>query len=226
MLPPGDRHPGPHPMATWALMAASGLCFLLELNQPSTGAMEAFLRAWGMVPREYTAGRDLAPYIPLPFWTTMLTSTFLHGGLAHLVGNLLYLWMVGGQIERTVGHGRFLACYVACGVASGLCHLLVAGPSSVPLVGASGAISGLLAVYLVLFRGGPIRLLTRSGVVAVPATVLLGLWILIQLVNDRGALTAMLETGGRAHASQVGAFVAGLALGRALGASRRSMAWT
>jgi membrane associated rhomboid family serine protease len=213
MIPIGDDHEaGPAPLVTWALIALNMAAFLLELTQPSQGALQSFIQAWGVVPREYSAGRDLAPQIPLPFWTTLLTSMFLHGGWAHLLGNMLYLWIFGDNIEKRVGHARFLAFYLVCGLAAGLGHVLFNSQSGVPTVGASGAISGVLGGYLLLFPRNRVRVLTGYGVSSVPAVVMLGIWILIQFVNGFGSIARTPETGGVAYIAHIAGFVAGLVL--------------
>jgi len=215
MLPIGDdRSDGPRAVTTIVLVVLNVLAFLVELNQPSPEALQSYIQAWGVVPREYSAGRDLAPYIPLPFWTTLLTSMFLHGGWAHLGGNMLYLWIFGDNIERALGRARFLGFYLVCGIAAAFAHIALSSSSNVPTVGASGAISGILGAYLVLFPGNRVRVLTSSGVAAVPAAYMLGIWILIQLVNGMGAIANTPETGGIAYAAHVGGFLAGVLLAK------------
>src|SRR5512134_419980 len=201
MLPIGDdRHQGgPAPLVTIGLVILNVLAFLLELSQPSEGALQSFIQAWGVVPREYAAATDLAPTIPLPYWTTLLTSMFLHGGWMHLGGNMLYLWIFGDNIERLVGHLRFLTFYLLCGFAAGLAHIFFSLNSVIPTVGASGAISGVLGGYLLLFPKNRVRVLTRGGVAHVPAIVVLGFWIFIQLINGMGSIANTSETGGVAY---------------------------
>jgi membrane associated rhomboid family serine protease len=212
------------PLVTYALIAANVVAFLLELNQPSEGALNAFIESWGVVPREYSAGQDLPPGIPLPFWVTLLTSMFLHGGWAHLGGNMLYLWIFGDNIERMVGHLRFLTFYAVCGIAAGLAHILANSGSTVPTVGASGAISGVLGGYLVLFPHNRVRVLMRGGIVPVPAAMMLGLWILIQFVNGVGSIADTSETGGVAYLAHIGGFAAGVVLIWLFAAGRRRLA--
>jgi membrane associated rhomboid family serine protease len=214
MFPVGDDQVvgGPPKVITVALVAVNVLAFLLELGQGSQGALQSFIQAWGVVPREYTLGRDIAPTIPLPFWSTLVTSMFLHGGWLHLGGNMLYLWIFGDNLEKVMGHARFLTFYLVCGIAAALAHIAFSGGSTVPTVGASGAISGVLGGYLVLFPRNQVRVLTRGGIMAVPAIVVLGFWILIQLVNGIGSIATTSETGGVAYLAHVGGFVAGLVL--------------
>ena len=223
MIPIGDDRygDGSPALVTLGLVALNVLAFVLELTQPSPGALQSLIQAWGVVPREYTAARDLAPYIPLPFWTTLFTSMFLHGGFAHLGGNMLYLWIFGDNVERRLGRGRFLLFYLACGVAAAFAHILFNSRSGVPTVGASGAMSGVLGGYLLLFPQNRVRVMTSAGVTAVPAVVMLGLWILIQFVSGFGTIAQTEETGGVAYMAHIGGFLAGMALVTLMGARRR-----
>src|SRR6476620_7818160 len=199
MFPIGDDDQGQRngaAIVTVALIALNVMAFLLELGQGSEGALQSFITAWGVVPREYTTGHDIAPLIPLPFWSTLLTSMFLHGGWMHLGGNMLYLWIFGDNLEKVMGHARFLLFYLVCGIAAGLAHIAFAGGSNVPTVGASGAISGVLGGYLLLFPRNRVRVLMRGGIVAMPAITVLGFWILIQLVSGIGSIATTSDTGG------------------------------
>jgi membrane associated rhomboid family serine protease len=137
---------------------------------------------------------------------------FLHGGWMHLGGNMLYLWIFGDNLERVMGAARYAAFYLVCGIAAGLAHILFAGGSTVPSVGASGAISGVLGGYLLLFPRNRVRVLTRGGVASVPAIVVLGLWIVIQLVSQLGSIADTSQGGGVAYMAHIGGFVAGMAL--------------
>jgi rhomboid family protein len=213
MFPIGDDRVsgGPAAIVTLGLVVLNVLVFLFEASQPP-GALQSFIQAWGVVPREYTLGRDLAPTIPLPFWSTLITSMFLHGGWMHLGGNMLYLWIFGDNLEKVMGNARFLVFYLACGIAAGLAHILFSGASNVPTVGASGAISGVLGGYLVLFPRNRVRVLTRGGIVALPAIAVLGFWIVIQLINGLGSLAVRTETGGVAYMAHIGGFIAGIVL--------------
>jgi len=228
MIPIGDDKygDGSPALVTLGLVALNVLAFVLELTQPSPGALQSLIQAWGVVPREYAAGRDLAPQIPLPFWSTLFTSMFLHGGWAHLGGNMLYLWIFGDNLEKAMGPLRFLVFYLACGVGAGLAHVVFNSGSSVPTVGASGAISGILGGYLMLFPRNRVRVLTNYGVGSVPAAYMLGVWILIQLVSSAGAIAQTGEGGGVAYLAHVGGFVVGLVLVRFFARSGRSQtAW-
>jgi membrane associated rhomboid family serine protease len=228
MFPIGDeRGPGESGAAivTIALIALNVLAFLLELGQRSEGALQSFITAWGVVPREYAVRRDLPPYIPLPYWSTLITSMFLHGGWMHLGGNMLYLWIFGDNIERELGRARYLVFYLVCGLAAGLAHIWFSSASSVPSVGASGAISGVLGGYLLLFPHNRVRVLTRYGVTTVPAVVLLGFWIVIQLISQAGSIARTSEGGGVAYMAHIGGFAAGLLLVKVFAVGRpRTMA--
>ena len=220
MIPIGDEQVtgGPPPLLNYALIALNVLAFLLELSQPSERALQSFITAWGVVPREYSSGHDIAPLIPLPFWSTLITSMFLHGGWMHLGGNMLYLWIFGDNLNKLMGQVRYLLFYIVCGLAAGLAHIAFNSGSGVPSVGASGAISGVLGGYMVLFPRNRVRVMMRGGITAVPAYVMLGLWILIQIVS--GAMDQGGEGGGVAFMAHIGGFAAGLVLVKLFAAGR------
>jgi membrane associated rhomboid family serine protease len=224
MFPIGDENESAAGVAfvTMGLIALNILAFLFEINQPSEAALQSFVEAWGVVPREYSAGQDLPPGIPYPYWTTLLTSMFLHGGWAHLGGNMLFLWIFGDNIEHRLGHLRFLAFYLVCGLAAGLAHILANASSGVPTVGASGAISGVLGGYLLLFPRNRVYVMTYGGVATVPAMLMLGLWIVLQFVNSFGSVANTPETGGVAYLAHIGGFIAGLVLAPLFGMGRRT----
>ena len=214
MLPIGDDEGSAQGarIVTIALIALNVLAFFVELGQGSEGALQSFITAWGVVPREFSVGHDLPPTIPLPFWSTLITSMFLHGGWMHLGGNMLYLWIFGDNLERVMGAAKYAAFYLVCGIAAGLAHILFAGGSMVPSVGASGAISGVLGGYLLMFPQNRVKVLTRGGVASVPAIVVLGMWIVIQLVSQLGSIAETSQGGGVAYMAHIGGFVAGMAL--------------
>ena len=223
MFPIGDdnEHSG-LAFVTIGLIALNGLAFLLEISQPSDAHVQAFITAWGVVPREYSAGVDLPPRIPYPLWTTLLTSMFLHGGWGHLGGNMLFLWIFGDNIEHRIGHLRFIVFYLACGLAAGLAHIVFNSSSVIPTVGASGAISGILGGYLLLFPRNRVYVITWGGVATVPAIFMLGLWIVTQFINGVGEIARTDETGGVAYMAHIGGFVAGMVLAPLLAAGRAS----
>jgi len=226
MFPIGDDDQGSGrgpAIVTIALIVLNVLVFMLELGQGSEASLQSFITAWGVVPREYSVGRDLPPLIPFPFWATLITSMFLHGGWMHLGGNMLYLWIFGDNIERAMGSVRYLIFYLICGIAAGFAHIMFAGGSAVPSVGASGAISGVLGGYLLLFPHNRVRVLSRAGVTSVPAIVVLGFWIVIQLISQVGSIGRTSEGGGVAYMAHIGGFVAGCALTLMLGGKRRAL---
>jgi membrane associated rhomboid family serine protease len=225
MFPIGDERVqgGPPAIATIGLIVLNVIAFLVELTQPSEGALQSFIQAWGVVPREYSAVRDLPPTIPLPFWTTLVTSMFLHGGWMHLGGNMLYLWIFGDNVEKMMGAMRFTIFYLACGLAASFAHIAFGPASNIPAVGASGAISGVLGGYLVLFPHNRVRVLTRGGVASVPAIVVLGFWIVLQLINGIGSMATTTETAGVAYMAHIGGFVAGLLLVKIMSSARRPL---
>lgn len=225
MIPIGDEeNTGSLPVVTFALIALNVLVFVFEIAKPSQAAVQSFIQAWGVVPREYAVRKDFVPTIPLPYWSTLVTSMFLHGGWAHLGGNMLYLWIFGDNLERAMGAARFLLFYLLCGIAAGVAHILFNAGSSVPTVGASGAISGVLGGYLILFPRNRVRVLTYGRVVAVPAFYVLGFWIVLQFINGVGAVATTPETAGIAYVAHIGGFVAGVVLVRLFASGPRRMA--
>jgi membrane associated rhomboid family serine protease len=235
MLPVGDEndHAG-IAFVTIALIVMNVVAFLNEINR-APEAVQAFIFAWGVVPREFSVGGDLPPYIPYPYWSTLLTSMFLHGGWGHLGSNMLFLWIFGDNIEHRLGHLRFVLFYLGSGLAASVAHIFFNAGSIVPAVGASGAISGVLGGYLLLFPRNNVYVLTWGGVMAVPAVFMLGLWILMQFINGVGSIATTEETGGGgvAYMAHIGGFIAGLVLapifasGRqtALTSPRRDQRW-
>ena len=222
MFPIGDENlenTGPA-FITIGLIALNVLAFFLEINQPTDAAVQAFITAWGVVPHEYTSGVDLPPTIPYPLWTTLLTSMFLHGGWGHLGGNMLFLWIFGDNLEHRIGHLRFIIFYLVCGIAAGLAHIVFNSGSVVPTVGASGAISGVLGGYLLMFPRNRVHVLTYGGVASVPAVFMLGLWILMQFINGVGEVARTPETGGVAYIAHIGGFLAGMVLAPLLATGR------
>jgi membrane associated rhomboid family serine protease len=218
VFPIGDEPNGRRltPVVNYTLIAANVLVFLYQLTlsdvRPgfaSPSDLEAFIYRWGAVPREISDGQDLF---------ALLTSMFLHGGWLHIGGNMLFLWVFGDNVEDTMGHARYLLFYLLTGIAAGLAQVVVDPDSAIPLVGASGAISGILGAYIVLFPHGNIRTLVFLGffvtVVMVPAWVQIGLWVLLQFFNGFASLAPTQETegGGVAYFAHIGGFLAGAAL--------------
>jgi membrane associated rhomboid family serine protease len=202
LFPIGDDNSSrrPLPVVTYALIALNVLVFFIELNQG-----ESFIRQWAVVPRQLVAN----PSAEIP---TIFTSMFMHAGWMHLLGNMLFLWIFGDNVEDHLGRAKFLIFYLVCGIAATLAQVAVSAESSIPNLGASGAISGVLAGYLVFFPKGRVRVLMRGRVVALPALVVIGLWIVLQLISGIASFTQSAQTGGIAYMAHIGGFVAGLAL--------------
>ena len=209
MFPIGDENRGirSRPIVTWSLIGLNILVFLFQLSLDEADLFR-FIMDWGTVPREISNGDDLF---------ALVTCMFLHGGWLHIAGNMLFLWVFGDNVEDTMGHLKFLAFYLLCGIAASGLQVIVDSDSRIPLIGASGAISGVLAAYLILFPKGKIRTLILIGVpivILVPAWGMIGYWIVIQFINGIASLgPETAETGGGvAYFAHIGGFIAGAAL--------------
>lgn len=190
-----------------------GLCvmvFLWQVSLPEPAASNAFF-SFGAVPAVIFDYRDLPAAVAiLPGELTLVTSMFLHAGWLHLGGNMLYLWIFGDNIEDAMGHFRFIAFYLACGIAGALAHILSDPASVVPMVGASGAIAGVLGAYLVLYPRVRVLMLVLFGIpIRLPAYIVLGGWVLLQVFNAYSGDTA---AGGTAWWAHIGGFVTGVLL--------------
>ena len=211
MIPLRDINPrgGGVPFVNIALIIANILMFFWEL---SLGArLQGTIASIGFVPAEFFSGAAARESVDI------LTSMFLHGGWLHLGGNMLYLWIFGDNIEDRMGHGRYLVFYLVCGYAAALSHALFSASSTLPAIGASGAVAGVLGAYLVLFPRAHVMTLIPLGFFItmrqLPAMLVLGLWFVMQLftgVASIGVDTA--QTGGVAWFAHIGGFVAGLLL--------------
>jgi len=205
MFPIGDDDSARRsfPIVTYALIALNVLFFLVELN-----GGDAFIRQWAFIPARF--GQDPSGNV-----ATIFTSMFMHGGWLHLGGNMLYLWIFGDNVEDEFGPIKFLLFYLACGIAAIFAQYVVLPQSSLPNVGASGAIAGVLGGYLLLFPQARVRVLLRNQIVALPALVVLGLWIVLQVFSGVGSIaptSQTQDTGGVAYMAHVGGFVAGFVL--------------
>ena len=229
MLPIGDDNADRRiaPLINYALIAINVLVFVLLQGM---GGNEKFTYAYSTVPAEILTGRDIATAMleptPVPVYFTLITSMFMHGGWAHLLGNMLFLWVFGDNIENRIGHARYLIFYLVCGIIASLSHVFISGASSeIPSLGASGAISGVLGEYLLLFPSRRVRVMMGRGVGEVPAFVALGIWIVFQIINGMGMLGGDGTGGGVAYAAHIGGFIAGLALIKLfdIGGTKRSV---
>lgn len=202
MFPIGDDDSARRtfPAVTYGLIALNVLFFLVELN-----GGDSFIQQWSVVPRRLVEN-------PASDFPTIFTSMFMHGGWVHLLGNMLYLWIFGDNVEDAFGHVKFLIFYLLCGVAATFAQVLFSAGSNIPNLGASGAIAGVLAAYIVLFPREQVRVLMGRGVIPMPALVVIGLWIVLQFISGIGSITASAQTGGVAYMAHIGGFLAGLVL--------------
>lgn len=213
MIPIRDDNPTRStPWLTWTLIAICSAIFLWEWSLGSAAQQAIF--GYGLIPARLLEGAVLPPDIPtIPPMLTIFSSMFLHGGWMHLIGNMLYLWIFADNIEDRMGHGRFLIFYLLCGIGAAIAQALPAPDSTVPMVGASGAISGVLGAYLVLFPRARVTVVIPLGfylhVTRLPALAVLGLWFALQLMSEALSGDANSGVAFRAH---IGGFVAGLAL--------------
>jgi membrane associated rhomboid family serine protease len=221
------------PYVNYLLIAINILVFVFLQG---IGQNTRFTYAYSTVPEEILTGKDVVTsdrvvadpasgedfsvpglqQTPIPVFLTLLTSMFMHGGIAHILGNMLYLWIFGDNVEDAAGHGRYLVFYLVCGIIASLSQVFstvaFGGDPLVPSLGASGAISGVLAGYLVLFPRKRVYVLFFRFVQAVPAIVAIGIWFLFQLISGIGMLGQGSQGGGVAYAAHVGGFIAGLVL--------------
>jgi membrane associated rhomboid family serine protease len=208
------------------LLIGSNLIVFFLLQQ--AGGNSDFTYGWSVIPKELTTGTDLtanqtitvdgkertlpqAPG-PTPIYLTVLSSMFMHGGYLHLFGNLLYLWIFGDNVEHRFGGLPFLALYLGAGIAGTAVQVFLVPDGVIANLGASGAISGVLGAYFLLFPRNRVRVILFYFIVSVPAVIVIGMWIAFQFFNGLGAVTATQETaGGVAYGAHVGGFFAGLA---------------
>lgn len=227
MLPIGDQdEPGDFPFVNIAIILINVAVFVL-LQLPS----DAFTMGFSVIPKEITHGIDLVGQVavqlpdgtteaieeapgPSPIWLTLFSSMFMHGGWAHIGGNMLFLFIFGDNVERALGHIKYVAFYLVCGLIAAYAQVLSSPESVIPSLGASGAISGVLAAYLVLFPTNKVRVILTLGIIflrpiAVPALVMIGVWAVLQFVNGLGAIAVTDQTSGVAYWAHIGGFIAG-----------------
>ena len=186
------------PFITIALIVLNAVAFLFELSIPGSN-MRGFLRAFALIPADF-------------FWPAIFTSMFLHSGWLHFLGNMLYLWIFGDNVEERLGHFVFLTFYFACGTAAAIAHVFMNPASVLPTMGASGAIAGVMGAYFVLYPQSRIHTLIFLGfffrIVEMPAVVLLGIWFVIQFFSGTASMGS--EAGGVAFWAHVAGFLAGM----------------
>ena len=216
MLPISDDNTSRRiaPVVTYALITLNILFFFVELS-----GGDAFIEKWALVPSRFLAnpGGDIL---------TVFTSMFMHAGWIHLAGNMLYLWIFGDNVESRFGHVKFSIFYLLCGIAATFAQLGFSSGSNVPTLGASGAIAGVLGAYILLFPQGKVNVLMGRGVIPMPALVVIGFWIVLQLFSGIGSIANTADTGGVAYMAHIGGFIAGFVLTFWFRASRGAPAVT
>lgn len=220
MIPIRDDIPSrTYPYVTVALLVLNVAVFLYQLTLDVNG-LERFIYATAAIPAELTSMAEVRPVDVLPVELTLLTAMFVHGGLLHLGGNMLFLWIFGDNVEDRFGHFRFLFFYLAAGVAASMVHILIEPGSVVPMVGASGAIAGVLGAYFMLFPRAQVQTLVILplfiSMARLPAVLFLGFWFLFQVLSS-----GLSAGAGVAWFAHIGGFVAGVAVALAYKAFRR-----
>ncbi len=232
MFPIGDENERGHGPAyvTLLIIGLNVLVFLILQGAGASREGEEFTYGWSAVPVEIVEGVDLTDPEPIvvdgqpvevpqepgpnPIWLTLFSSMFMHGGWLHLAGNMLFLWVFGDNVEHRVGHAIFLVFYVLAGLAATTAQILVDTTSVIPTLGASGAISGVLGAYLVMFPTNRVTVFLFRAIVPVPAIVAIGMWAALQILAGlAGGLSG--EAGGVAYAAHIAGFLAGAAAGLA-----------
>lgn len=247
LFPIGDDNQGRlrTPVVVYGIIAINFLVFLLLQQAGMTQQGEYFTYGYSAVPYEITHGVDLTEPVvikergsresgprrrfneqpmaipqapgPSPIYLTLLTSMFMHGGWLHLLGNMLYLWIFGDNVEDNFGRGKFVIFYLLCGFAAAFAQIILDPNSPVPSLGASGAIAGVLGAYLVMFPHNRVRNLVLLWIIIttieLPAVIVIGFWIVIQIISQYTAsFSSTTESGGVAYMAHIGGFVAGLLL--------------
>lgn len=202
MIPLGDDNSDLRsiPTITYTLIVINLLVFLLELS-----GGEAFILDWAFIPSHFTAN-------PAANFPSLFTSMFMHGGWAHLIGNMLYLWIFGDNVEDHFGKTKYLVFYLVCGLGATFLQYTFNPTSSLPNVGASGAIAGVLGAYIFQRPQGNIQVMVVGGISQMPALLVIGFWFLLQFFSGIGSLSNTNETGGVAYMAHVGGFLSGLAI--------------
>lgn len=188
------------PIITYFLIALNFFIFFLEIK-----GGDEFIERWSFIPSRFLAN-------PFREFSTIYTAMFMHAGWAHILGNMLYLWIFGGNVEDRFGRVVFLIFYLLCGTAATIAQLAIDPGSDVPNLGASGAIAGVLGAYILMFPGEKINVIVGYTVMALPALIVIGFWFLLQFLSGIGSLSNTGETGGVAYAAHVGGFLSGLGM--------------
>src|SRR6202158_2436221 len=202
-LADASRQPARSPVVTRGIIVVNVLVFLLEL-----AGGEPFVRQWSVIPADIAAARH---------WITILTAMFMHAGWMHIIGNMVFLWAFGPEIEEAMGRFRYLIFYLLSGLAASLAQVAAMPNATVPNLGASGAIAGVMGAFLITYPRDQIRTLVLFGwfarITLIPAALLIGLWFVIQLFSEVGAV-ASVQSGGVAYMATVGGFIFGAVTAR------------
>jgi membrane associated rhomboid family serine protease len=241
LFPIGDDNQGrlTTPYIVYITVAINVLVFLFLQQAMMSKEGEYFTNGYSVIPREITTGIDLTEPVvlsnvspvgdartgrvvifeapgPSPIYLTLLTAMFMHGSWLHIIGNMLYLWIFGDNIEDNFGHGKFLIFYLICGLVASFAQILVDPTSPIPSLGASGAIAGVLGAYLVMFPRNRVRNLVILGwiwtTVELPAVIVLGFWIVIQIFSQYTSSFQSNQSGGVAYMAHIGGFMTGVVL--------------
>lgn len=233
LLPIGDDNRDRHstPVVNYVLILLNIFVFVYWQG---LGSDIFFTFAYSTVPAEILTGQDIVTgakiipdpitgeaivmpglaVTPIPVYLTLLTSMFMHGGIAHIAGNLLFLWIFGDNLEHRMGHFKYLLFYLLCGVLAGMSHVISSGylnqSTLVPSLGASGAISGVLGGYMLLFPRRAVHVWILFSIITLPAFLVVGIWFVFQLINGMGLLGGEEAAGGIAYAAHIGGFIAGM----------------
>jgi membrane associated rhomboid family serine protease len=208
-----ERRPGVFAAAVWLIVAANVYVFYREA---AAVRPEYFIDAFALVPYNLTHGISLPAPAPHPYWLTVATSMFLHGSIAHIFWNMLFLLVFGPRMERYLGHAGFLGVYLLCGIAGGIAQLSVSPNSHVPQIGASGAIAGILGAYIVTYPAARIGTVTPIGCfplfLRLPAVIVIGIWAALQFFLGFGTVDPRANQGGVAYFAHIGGFTCGALL--------------
>ena len=200
MMPLGDDNSlrKTVPVVTYTFIVLNILFFLAEVN-----GGEDFVKNWAFVPSRFTKN-------PIRDISTLFSSMFMHAGLFHLGGNMLYLWIFGDNVEDYLGKIKYILLYILSGLAATFSQYLFFPDSSIPNLGASGAIAGVLGAYIFFFPGQKVKVLVGQSIVAMQSLIVIGFWIIMQLMSGAGSLYSTEDTGGVAYMAHIGGFIAGL----------------
>lgn len=218
-----DRHLTKPAYVTYVLLGLNLALFLVQMSNPE------FTYGWSVIPKEITTGVDLVDPIemtvgketisipqapgPIPIWLTLFTAMFMHGGVGHIGGNMLYLWIFGDNVEHRFGPIKFLIFYLLAGLAASFAQIFMNPEGIIPNLGASGAIAGIMGAYMVLFPRNKVNAVFFYSVISIPAILVLGMWIAMQFMSGYGSMFQTESTGGVAYWAHIGGFVAGVGAG-------------